>query len=88
MHTVSIVEAKRDLSRLVNTAAFGRTAIVLTSRGRPKAVLVGHEEFLKLSGGKPQKFIQLGGSWKGTPEVSPQLLRRVRAEVWARLTRR
>lgn len=88
MHRVSIVEAKRDLSRLVNTAAFGGRAIILTSRGRPKAVLVGHEDFLKLAGGRPQRVIPLGGAWKGTPEVSAEQLRKVRAEVWARLTRR
>ena len=37
---------------------------------------------------RSDRVIRLGGSWKGTREVSEQMLRRVRAEVWARLTRR
>lgn len=88
MERVSMVEAKRDLSRVVNKVAFGRTPIILTSRGRPKAVLIGHEEFLRLSGGAPQRLIRLGGLWKGTPELSDRDLRELRVEVWARLARR
>jgi prevent-host-death family protein len=61
MHSVSVAKAKRALSRLVNMAAFGRIAIVLTSRGRPKAVLVEHEEFVRPSRGTPQRVIRLGG---------------------------
>ena len=46
----------------------------------------GRQHLVKrLRGGR---VIRLGGLWKGTPEVSEQLLRRVRAKVWARLTRR
>lgn len=88
MESVGIAEAKRDLSRVVNKVAFGQTPVILTSRGRPKAVLIGHGEFLRLSGGAPQKLIRLGGLWKGTPEVSERELREVRARVWGRLARR
>lgn len=83
---LSIAEARRDLSRVVNQVAFGHTPVVLTSRGRPKAVLVGHDDFLRLAGGS-RRLIRLGGLWKGTPEVSEGDLKRLRAEMWGRLRR-
>jgi prevent-host-death family protein len=51
MERLSIAEVRRDLSKVVNEVAFGRKRIVLTSRGRPKAVLIGHDEFLRMAGG-------------------------------------
>ncbi len=50
MSTVSIADASRQLSQLINRAAYGQEAIVLTSRGQPKAVLLGFEEFQRLIG--------------------------------------
>jgi len=47
---VSIGTVKRDISELVNRVAFGGERIVLTSRGKPKAVLVGLEDYRRLSG--------------------------------------
>lgn len=86
MERLSIAEVRRDLSKVVNEVAFGRKQIVLTSRGRPKAVLIGHDEFLRLVGGS-QRHVKLGGIWKGTPEVTEQDLKRLRAEMWGRLRR-
>jgi len=37
---VSIGQVKRDISDLVNRAAYGGERIVFTSRGRPKAAIV------------------------------------------------
>lgn len=54
MSTVSISEASRELSRLVNRAAFGNEIVVLTSRGRAKAVLLGLETFEELIGTREQ----------------------------------
>lgn len=88
MDRVSIVEAKRDLSRVVNKAAYGHEPVIITSRGRPKAVLIGHEEFLRLTGSGPRNIVRLGGLWKDTPSVSERELREVRAQVWRRLTGR
>ncbi len=45
---VSIGEVKRDISELVNRVAFGGERIVLTSRGKPKAVLVNLEDYKRL----------------------------------------
>ncbi len=88
MERVSIVDAKRELSRVVNKVAFGHEPVILTSRGRPKAVLLGHEDFLQLTGGKARNIVRLGGLWKGTPPISDRTLRTVRAGVWKRLTDR
>lgn len=45
---VSIGEVKRDISELVNRVAYGHERIVLTSRGKPKAVLVSLEDYQRL----------------------------------------
>jgi len=46
--TVSISEASRNLSHWVNRARYGRDCVVLTSRGKAKAVIVGIETFERL----------------------------------------
>ncbi len=84
MEHVSIVEAKRELSRVVNKVAFGHEPIILTSRGRPKVVLLGHEDFLRLTGGKTRNIVRLGGLWKGTPTITDRDLRKIRAELWGK----
>jgi prevent-host-death family protein len=45
---VSIGRVKRDISELVNRVAFGKERIVLTSRGKPKAVIVSLEDYESL----------------------------------------
>jgi prevent-host-death family protein len=48
---ISIGQVKRDISELVNRVAYQGERIVLTSRGRPKAVLVSLEDYEKLQQG-------------------------------------
>jgi prevent-host-death family protein len=45
---VSIGQVKRDISELVNRVAYGQEQVVLTSRGKPKAVLISIEDFERL----------------------------------------
>jgi len=45
---VSIGQVKRDISELVNRVAYQGERVILTSRGRPKAVLVSLEDYEKL----------------------------------------
>ena len=47
MRTVQLREAKATLSALVDHAANGETAVI-TRRGRPRAVLVGLDEWNRL----------------------------------------
>jgi prevent-host-death family protein len=42
---ISIGQVKRDISELVNRVAYQGERIVLTSRGRPKGVLVSLEDY-------------------------------------------
>ncbi len=46
----SIAEARDKLSLLVNAVAHGHARIVLTSRGRPKAALVGLDDLAAIEG--------------------------------------
>lgn len=50
MSNVSVAEASRQLSQLINRAAYGREVVVITSRGQAKAVLLGVEAFDQLVG--------------------------------------
>ena len=52
MSVVSISDASRQLSRLVNRAAYGREVLILASRGQAKAVLIGMEAFQELVGAR------------------------------------
>jgi prevent-host-death family protein len=45
---VGIGEVKRDISELVNRVAYGGERVVLTSRGKPKAVLISLEDYERL----------------------------------------
>jgi prevent-host-death family protein len=47
---VSVRQAGRELSRLINQAVYGSEHITITSRGRPKAVLLSVEEYERLAG--------------------------------------
>jgi prevent-host-death family protein len=50
MDTISIAEAGKQLSQIVNRASYGHEVLVLTSRGKPKAVLVGIDTFEQILG--------------------------------------
>ena len=55
MSTVSIANASRSLSRLLNQAAYGNEVIILTSRNQPKAVLLGMDAFQRLVGARAHR---------------------------------
>jgi prevent-host-death family protein len=50
MTTISISEAGRQLSQIVNRACYGGEVIVLASRGKPKAVMIGIDAFRQILG--------------------------------------
>ena len=45
---VAIGQVKRDISELVNRVAYGGERVILTSRGKPKAALVGMADYERL----------------------------------------
>jgi len=44
----SVAHAKNTLSSLINKVAYGKTRVVLESRGKPKAVLISTEDLKRL----------------------------------------
>jgi prevent-host-death family protein len=50
MTLVSVSEASQNLSHWINQASYGRECIIVTSRGRAKAVLMGVEAFEAMIG--------------------------------------
>ena len=48
INQVSIGQVKRDLSELVNRVTYAGERIILTSRGKPKAVLVSMQDYERL----------------------------------------
>ena len=47
---VGIREASRQLSKLINRVVHTEEPVVLTSRGKPKAVLISFEAYQRLTG--------------------------------------
>lgn len=48
MIKVSLTQAKARLSEYVNRAAYGNERVIITGRGKPKAVLLSIEELERL----------------------------------------
>jgi len=48
MTTTSISELKSALSEFLNRAAYGRERIIIASRGKPKAAVIGIEDLRRL----------------------------------------
>jgi prevent-host-death family protein len=80
METVSISQVKREISELVNRVAFGGERIILTSRGRPKAVLVSLTDLEQL-----QNLSEtLGHNIRAQRLASLERARAIRSQIAAR----
>ncbi len=66
----SIAHAKNTLSSLINKVAYGKTRVLLESRGKPKAALISTEDLERL------ERLDQG---KDTPESRVHILTRARA---------
>ncbi len=74
--TVSIGEVKRDIAELVSRVADGGERIVLTSRGKPKAVLVSVEDYERLRAEESQREMAQWQAWLHKAEsLSQEILR-------------
>jgi prevent-host-death family protein len=60
---VSIGKVKRDISELVNRVAYGGERIVLTSRGKPKAVIVSLDDYERLERIETQTALAEWQAW-------------------------
>ena len=95
MSLVSISEASQNLSHWINQASYGRECVIMTSRGRAKAVLIGVEAFEALIGVPDQaqregltvhqlrsQFHQaLAEAGYATPEQVVDLVREIKREL-------
>jgi prevent-host-death family protein len=61
---VSIGQVKRDISELVNRVAFGGERVILTSRGKPKAVLVSLEGYERIQQANQQNSLARWQAWQ------------------------
>jgi prevent-host-death family protein len=66
---VSIGQVKRDISELVNKVAYGGERIVLTSRGKPKAVLVSMSDYEQLTAQRQARFAVIRELQDAAPEL-------------------
>lgn len=60
---ISIGQVKRDISELINRVAYGDERIILTSRGKPKAVLVSIEDYQRLQQDENQTRLKCWDEW-------------------------
>ncbi|NPV07967.1 MAG: type II toxin-antitoxin system Phd/YefM family antitoxin [Anaerolineae bacterium] len=65
---VSIGRVKRDLSELLNRVAYGGERVVLTSRGKAKAVLISVDDYDRLKNQTSD-----GSSWRAWLAESERL---------------
>lgn len=66
---VSIGQVKREISELLNRVAFGGERIVLTSRGRPKAVIVSLEDYQRILDADKEQRISEWEAWRAENEA-------------------
>ena len=71
---VSIEQVKRNISELVNRVAYGGKRVVLTSRGKAKAVLVGMAEYERL---KRREGEERQAGWQAWLAQSDELAREI-----------
>ncbi len=45
MRTLPFSEARKDLSKIIDEVADAQEHVVITKRGKPKAVVMSHDEF-------------------------------------------
>jgi prevent-host-death family protein len=71
---VSIGQVKRDISELVNRVAYRGERIVLTSRGKPKAVLISMEDYERLKSSSARDADAAWEKWKADAEALSQMI--------------
>ena len=74
---VAIGQVKRDISELVNRVAYGGERVILTSRGKPKAVLVSMADYERLRQEHTQDRLARWQAWLAESD-------RLAAEILAR----
>lgn len=66
---VSIERMKHEISELLNRVAYGGERIVLTSRGKPKAVIVSVDDYEQIRRAGTQIQLNRWGNWLAANEA-------------------
>jgi prevent-host-death family protein len=81
---VSIGQVKRDISELVNRVAYGGERVVLTSRGKPKAVLISIADYEQMTAQRAARFAVIREMQDAAPSVP---FKQVEKEVTAAINK-
>lgn len=74
---ISIGQVKREISQLLNRVAYGDEKIVLTSRGKPKAVIVSLQDYERIQQAESAKQ---QSAWEQWLAANAQLSAKILAE--------
>ena len=73
---VSVGRVKREISELLNRVAFGGERIVLTSRGKPKAVIVSLDDYERIQRSETENQLKHWEAWLAkSEELSEKILK-------------
>jgi len=75
MLEISVSELKRDLSGVINRAAYGKQRVIILSRGKPKAAMISIEDLRLLESLSQKKTRQV------RQMAALEATRAVRAEI-------
>jgi prevent-host-death family protein len=75
---VSVGQVKRNLAELINKVAYGGERIVVTSRGKPKAVLISVSDYEQLTAQRTARFAVIREIQDAAPDLP---LKQVEKEV-------
>jgi len=62
-YQVGIGQVKREISQILNRVAFGGERIMLTSRGKPKAVIVSLEDYARIQQAETETQLDQWEKW-------------------------
>lgn len=75
MYRVSVSQLKRGLDETLNRAAYGHERVLIVSKGKPKAVLISVEDYMRL------ESLEQGTSRQERRMAALQAARAVRNEI-------
>ncbi len=78
---VSVGQVKRDISELINRVAYGGERIVLTSRGKPKAVIVSVSDYEQLMAQRKARYAVVRELREAAPDLPLEQVEKEVAEA-------
>ena len=67
---ISVVEAKKRFSEIINRSAYSDCRIIITKRNRPVAAVINMEDLQSLEQSNKRKgLMEVSGKWQGFDEL-------------------